>query len=501
VFLTKADIFLALAAADLAAFGLLFLLYRKTSFVLKTLAAFLPSAIVPPLFFFFFFLRVENWHDSVRSVVFAWVPVFNAAVIKQPFFQWCTGMDHPGFHLKNILFQSTLIAAVTAFYAIAFRIIKNHKGDWTRIQQRAVPAFAPILLVVIYAEHWHQTGESISSSFVTMLACLWLFLAIGAFLLSTIISRLKPNIYNSPWAIVLMLATPLVMAAYIADWIDCGYSLPLLALVSCALIYLNRDVLAGRQKFVFPFLWSVFALVLLSKMGLFPRIWHYGFALAMPAFVAGIYCLFWLLPMVLEKRWQVPALYFRGMVSVVLMAGFWALFQQSARNYALQTVTVGSGSNRMLAFNSAEHAKEYNAALGWIGSNVPGNTTLAVLPEAPMVNFLAGRINPTPCVFWNQLVVAVFGEAKMTATFEETSPDYVMIVEPTSPVDSARCFGSPGNGQDVLQWIKQNYQAQVIFGHEPLKNGQFGIEIFKRASKPAVVNRQRFASLGQVQRQ
>jgi hypothetical protein len=216
-------------------------------------------------------------------------------------------------------------------------------------------------------------------------------------------------------------------------------------------------------------------------MGLFPRIWHYGFALAMPAFVTGIYCLIWLLPPLLEERLQVPAVYFRGTVWIVMTVGFWTLFHQSARNYALQNVAVGSGPNRMFASNSAESANTFNAALGWIKSNVPGNATLAVLPQGPMVNFLAGRINPTPCVFWDRLVDSVFDEAKMTAAFEKSPPDYVLIVERKAPVDSYDYLGSPGYGYDVMRWIKQNYRPQVLFGHEPLKNGQFGIEILKHS--------------------
>lgn len=478
VFLTKPDIFLALAACDIAAFGLLVFFFRKTGFAVKSFGAFMAASMVPPLFFFFYFLGVENWRDSIHSVAFAWVPVFNSAVIKQPFYQWCTGLDRPCFHIQNILFQSALVVAVTAFYAVAFRIVKHQKVDWTGIQQRAVPAFAPVLMILIYADRWHQTGECFSSSFMVMLAFLWLLLTMGTFLVSTVASHSKAGIYRSPWAIHLLLTVPLFAAAWHADWIDCGYSLPLLALVSCAVIYSNRHSLADRQKFVFPFLWSVFGLVLLSKMGLFPRIWHYGFVLAMPAFAAGIYCLFWLVPPLLEKKWQAPAAHLRGAAAVVLMTGICALFHQSARNYALQDVVTGSGPNKMFASDHVEHANEYNAALGWIESNAPKHATLAVLPEGAMINLLTQRINPTPCLFWDQNVMSVFGQAKMTAAFEKSPPDYVLIVE-RKWVTDAGYLGSPGYGYDVMQWIKHNYQPQIIFGQEPLKNGHFGIEILK----------------------
>jgi hypothetical protein len=494
VFLTKPDIFLALAACDVTAFGILLFLFRKTEFALKSLPAFLVAGITPALFFFFYFLRVENWHDSMRSVVFGWIPMFNATVIKQPFYQWCTGLDHPYPHLKSILFQSALIVIVTACYAAAFRAIRSRNQDWIRIQRRAVPAVAPVLAILIYAYHWRQSGECFSASFMVMLACLWLFLALAVFLLSTVVSGWRPDVYRSPWAIVVMLITPLLTAVYGADWVECGYSLPLVSLACCALVFWNRDALADRKKFVFPFLWSVFGLLMLSKLGIYPRIWQYGFVLAMPAFVAGIYCVFWLLPGLLERRWQVPAFYFRGTVWIVLMAGFCALFYQSTRNFAAQTVAVGSGGDRMVNSDTVEHAKIFNATLAWIQTNVPPNATMAALPQGTIINFLARRVNPTPCVFWDPNIMSVFGQTRMTSAFEQSPPDYILLAERrVGPIDRTY-FGSPGYGRDVMQWIKQNYQIQIVIGHEPLKDGQFGIEILKRMSAPATVRRQPLAT-------
>lgn len=479
VFLTKPDIFLALAVTDIVAFGLLCSLFRNAWFAVKSCGAFLAAAAVPPLFFFFYFLRVENWHDSLRSVVFAWVPVLNRAVLKNAYYQWCAGLDRPSFHMMNMLFQSALVVAVTVFYAAAFGLIKAQTRNWTSIQQRAVPVFAPLLLILI-VEHWRPDGEALSSSFVFMLACLCLLLAIGIFLLGRLALRWRPDIYRSPWAIVLILMAPLLTAAYAADWIDCGYSLPLISLVCCALIYWNRHTLAGQQKFVFPWLWTVFGLMTLSKLGFFPRIWHYGFVLAMPAFVTAIYCLLWLIPVMIEKKWRVRAFYFRVAVCAVLMLGFVSLFRQSEANYAKQNISVGAGNNQMLASEFfLDHANEFNAALDWIQCNVPKDATLAAIPEGASINFLAGRINPTPCVFWDHNVMAVFGEATMNAAFERSPPDYVLIIDRNFGTLDPTPFGSPGYDQEVMRWIEQNYQTQILIGHEPLKNKGFGIKILK----------------------
>lgn len=487
VFLTKPDIFVALAACGAIAFALMFFLYRRTELALRSLGAFLLAALIPSVAFFLYFWRVEDVHDSLRSVIFAWVPLFDAAVVKCAYYQWCTGLDRPYFHLRNILFQSVLVAAVISFYAAAFRAIKTCRQDWTRIQRRAVPAFVPILLALFYADHWRLSGECFSTSFVVMLVCLWLLLAAGTLLVSLAASRCKTNIYRSPWAVVLMLVMP-VFSLVSADWIDCGYSLPLLTLVSCTLIYWNRHLLQGQQRFIFPFLWSVFGLALLCKMGLFPRIWHYGFVLAMPAFVSAIYFLFWLLPRLLENKWQVSGGYFRLTVFLVFMVGFWALFQQSARNFAGQDIAVGFGGDRILASDKVEHAEIFNAAVNWIQTNVSSNATIAAVPQGPVINYLSRRVNPSPCVFWDPNIMSIFGQVKMTAAFEQSAPDYVLIVERKfGPIDRSY-FGSQGYGGDLMQWIEKNYQTQILIGDEPLKNGAFGIKILKRLNAPLPAN-------------
>src|SRR5262249_40000309 len=122
----------------------------------------------------------------------------------------------------------------------------------------------------------------------------------------------------------------LVALASAMDWVDCGRSLPVLGLVGCVLLWkrakgansgktvktLSGEQAAGdtqlkldvyekscntsAQASAFPFLFSVFALFLLAKLGLYSRIWHYGFALAMPAFCVAIYLLHWMLPTVLQ---------------------------------------------------------------------------------------------------------------------------------------------------------------------------------------------------------
>jgi hypothetical protein len=222
---------------------------------------------------------------------------------------------------------------------------------------------------------------------------------------------------------------------------------------------------------------------LLAKLGLFSRIWHYGFALAMPAAVGAIYLLLWLLPRLLEKQYDVDPRPFRLAVWLALMIGFGILFHQSASWYALKKLPVEQGGDEIIAFDprvnpAGEGIKE---ALAWIDKNVPRNGTLAVLPEGTTINYLSRRVNPTPCLDWTPTVLSVFGQANMTAAFERNPPDYILLVERDMSEFGVGYFGHyPGYGTDLMQWIGKNYQPVQLIGNEPLQNGLFGIKIMKR---------------------
>jgi hypothetical protein len=288
------------------------------------------------------------------------------------------------------------------------------------------------------------------------------------------------------WMVQLALAASLVAAAFKFNWLAAGASLPLLALSLCLLLFVNYKKLSLERETTFPLLWSVFSLLLLAKLGLFSRVWHYGFALAMPAAVGAIYLLLWLLPRLLEKKYDVDPRPFRVAVWLALMIGFWILFHQSASWYALKKMPVGQGGDKIIAFDprvnpSGEGIKQ---ALAWIEKNVPRDGTLAVLPEGTSINYLSRRVNPTPCLDWTPTVLSVFGQANMTAAFEKSSPDYILLVERDTSEFGVGYFGHyPGYGTDLMRWIDKNYQPVQLIGNEPLQNGLFGIKILRRLPK------------------
>jgi hypothetical protein len=418
VFLTKPDIFMALAVACVAALVIFFATRRQIHFAAKSLAAFLLAGAIPPLGFFIYFLRVENLRESLRAVIFGWLPLFQTTIAKNPYYQWNMGFDQPFTHLRAMAGHFVFVVIAITFYAVAFRFLQKLKSN-----------------------------------------------------------RMK-------WFLQLLLISPLLFLAGRFNWADCGASLPLLAFSTCVLLRDNYKKLSPGQEAAFPLLWSVFGLVLLLKLGLFPRIWHYGFALAMPAFVSTVYLLLWLLPLLLKIKFQVPARLFRVTVWLVLLIGFGNLSLQSEKFYAAKNLAVGHAGDRIIAFgpggNSVE-ARTTEAALAWIETNVPPDATLAALPEGTMINYLSRRINPTPDLDWNPTMFTVFGQEKMTADFEKNPPDYILLVEWKSYEFDVGYFGHyPGYGVELMQWIEKNYASVKLFGSEPLQSGLFGIKIMKR---------------------
>jgi hypothetical protein len=398
VFLTKPDIFLALMVCAAAAFLIVVCFHRRVGFAAKSLAAFLFAGLVPLLVFFVIFRRAEDWQSSVRAVVSAWVPLWHTGITRDPFYQWCLGLNAPWLHLKKMAGQFVVLAMITVLYALVVR-----RGTISRFK-------------------WAQP----------------------------------------PGNFWLLLAAPLLMLAAAWDWIDCGRSLPLLGLAACGLLGLSCRNVAASPAIIFPFLWNVFGLALLAKLGVFPRIWQYGFALAMPAFVGAVYLFVWLLPLRLEQRYRVPFPWLRSIACLTLVVGFSRLFLLSDFYYRHKNLPVGNGGDKILAYPLTvdPFRGTVEKALSWLAENTAPDATLAVLPEGAMINYLSRRVNPTANLAWIPPVMEVFGQTNMNAAFQKNSPDYIVIIARSAAEFGMDYFGrDPRYGMELMRWIDGRYES------------------------------------------
>src|SRR5262249_221204 len=151
---------------------------------------------------------------------------------------------------------------------------------------------------------------------------------------------------------------------------------------------------------------TVFAFLLLGKIILNTRIYHYGFVLAMPAALLLVVALLDWLPAVIASFGGCA-----GIVRAASLAGLGCFIPPYLAIHASYVPSkrypVGSGND---AFWADARGIWVNEVLDEIAKYNGPDETLAILPEGGMLNYLSRRPNPTPYIFFMPFDVNLFGE-------------------------------------------------------------------------------------------
>ena len=419
VLLTKPDLFVALSAAlGMGLYCERFACPEPERAHRRAYAFLALGWALPVAVFFVYFALAWDLAHAPHAVLGSWVPLLFTRAARNPFYAWCLGLNRPFVNLVLMLRFGVGFVAAVALLALFARAVGRRRG----------PDAIILGLIVI-----------------------------GLLLASTIVL---------PWA-------------------ECGRALLPATFLGGGFVFWKwwreRHTALGRS-FLFPFVWAVFALVLLAKMGLFSRIWHYGFYLSMPAAVFVVYEMLWLLPRQFA-RWQVSVPLFRALVSVFIIVGMVRLVSMSDGAYCLKDFPVSDGSDRMFAMRPQVDPGGFavRQAVTWIQQKTSASATLAVLPDGVLVNYLTRRLNPTPYAVFTVSEIAAYGEAAMLAAYVEHSPDYILLIHRDSSEYGVGFFGQePGYGYDMMQWIRANYAPVWLIGNEPLETNAFGMRLLKR---------------------
>jgi hypothetical protein len=281
--------------------------------------------------------------------------------------------------------------------------------------------------------------------------------------------------------VLVLMVAGLVLWTVDLHWFDCGWPLPLTLPVIGAHLgwhwWKRRD-----ERLLLPMLWCAFSFFLLAKIFLHSRVWHYGFYLALPAAVLNVYYLVWFLPQTLH--FQLPARNLHRLaVCSVLGVGAFRLLTLADSFYAKKTYAVGRSGDAIVTFSPdvRPHGEAIAQTVQWLEQNTPAASTLAVMPEGLIVNYLARRANPTHYASLTPLEVAAYGEENMLKSYEAHSPDYIVLIHRDSSESGLGYFGQdPRYGAAMMRWIKANYDPVWLYGSEPLQTGAGGIRILKR---------------------
>lgn len=285
--------------------------------------------------------------------------------------------------------------------------------------------------------------------------------------------------------LILIGSTPFLIPCI--PWLEIFRPLPLfmlgLIIYSSKTFWYFRKDRQETVRWLPTLVFAVFSFVLLFKMVLNAHVYHYGFALAMPATLATLMIFLYHLPNFVGKKLG-HGIFCRllaiGVVVIILVGHI----QISKNIYDLKTYAVGSNYDTFLTWKPEVSARGviFQNAVEKIKEVVKPDENFVVFPEGAMINYLARRMNPCPYFDFLSVSLLIFGEDRILSALKKTPPDYLILVE-----RDIWEFGYRGFGIDyalkIFSWIKENYDPLYLFGNQPLTGKGFGIIIAKRVSQ------------------
>lgn len=234
-------------------------------------------------------------------------------------------------------------------------------------------------------------------------------------------------------------------------------------------------LLRGHREQVLPIVLIVWSFAMLAKIPLNAHLYHYGFALAMPVTISGIAILVGWLPKQIDRAGGSGRL-LRGVAGAALVVTLFAHVRIQAMHWADKTIEVGIGADR---FYSDDRAIPVNQALSELARiRVPGST-LAVVPEGLLINYLARMPNPTGQLNFTPPALIMYGDEEMLRVFQANPPEFLILTGVVTIEYGARFFGED-YARELGQWMQQNYAVVRTIGPRPFRDPGFGLVLFRR---------------------
>jgi hypothetical protein len=242
-------------------------------------------------------------------------------------------------------------------------------------------------------------------------------------------------------------------------------------------VHRNNDV----KTFVKPagtLVFSVFALLLLTKTILNTSIFHYGFVLAMPAVLVLVVVMsYWIVNNIRQRGWKVwkfELIMVCFIFVAIVVPHFWVMYKV----VSLRRFPVGDPPNQFLDFEY--RAATLNEILSLIKTHIKEDETLAVWPEGGALNFLTQRANPTRFLSLMPSILLGQGEDEILSSYATHPPDFILLVDRRDAEFGAGRFGQ-GFARNLMTWLRRNYVERNQVGVRPFseENG-YGILLFQR---------------------
>ena len=262
----------------------------------------------------------------------------------------------------------------------------------------------------------------------------------------------------------------------------CFLGLTMIYVLVCALS-MRRDSKLGAldQTLVLRLLIALLAAVLMVRMFLNGRIYHYGFYQAALAGVLISAVIMGELPARLALGRFGKTLMMAGSL-VLLASGVVTLSVRSQDILNLKTYPIGEAMDRFYGFSPDldRRGEIMRILMNRVAKGSPRQTLLA-LPEGVMINYLVRMPSPVAPYFFSTFALSGGREAALVNELRQRPPDWVVIVSRDLREYGIERYGeAPGEGQLILRWVSENYQREIAVGGDPLNVEQVGGVLLKR---------------------
>jgi len=380
------------------------------------------GAMLPTVLFSCYFSRFMPWPQAISASSRAWLNSLDSSLTSDPLQMRLLGLDRTWPNFFEQATAGLLAAAVIFVVAILVWLVEHERRPWPRL-----PAVALI-----------------TAGFV------WL-------------------------------------GCRVIDWKQIGRCLFALVLVYSLVCVVSFFRTTRSQEHIATamgrILLGVLSSALMARMILNGRIYHYGFyqaalaAVLVPAVMIGE------LPGWLRAGLRARNVAVMATLAIVL-PGIAILAKRSQHSLQLRTFAIGTGRDRFYSFPARlEPVGEIINVVTDVLREKGEGETLTVLPEGEFINYLARLPNPLSHAFFYAGATSNGREAQIVKELDRNPPHWILIISRDLIGYGVERYGDkPGDGQEILSWVDQNYKQVASIGGDPLDYRERGAILLRRYS-------------------
>lgn len=404
VFLTKHELFIA-CVGGVGVFWVVQWLRRGEGVFWRDIALFCGAAVAPSLLAVLALSLAGSPGAVLDGMLFPWRMLLKDDVLSLKFYQQSMGLLHAGENVRTMLVWSGYYVGV---------LLVGGAVDWFTARRPWLNI--SVAVVIFLGVTWRLATLSQGDA-----------AAMGTNILSPM-----------PLALLVLGAGVMVRA-----WLR------------------RKEGIEAREALIAGML--AYSFLLLSKMYLRTRFFHYGFFLAMPGTLMLCAAYFGWAPGFLRGKGR-RGYVLIGAVAGVLTALGAVCFSIAGHNYAAKTAPVADGGDR---FYTDHRGLSLNTALDALSAMAPPGSTLMTLPEGALLNYLSRMESSIPYYSFLPSDMLFYGEEEILGAMQEAPPDFAVFLYRDTREFGHGFFGG-GYAQKIGSWLQEQYVLMHSAGPSPL---------------------------------